>query len=127
MKEVEEVRNLRTNRYIIIDDEPCEIQDISKSKPGKHGTAKARIEAVGIFDGQKRSVSYPVDEKINVPIIDKRQGQVVSLKGDHAQLMDLESYDTFDVEIPDQFQGDLEQGEEVQYLTALGRRKITRI
>ena len=54
MKEMAEVRELKVGRYVLIDEEPCKIQSISTSKPGKHGEAKARIEAVGIFDEQKR-------------------------------------------------------------------------
>ncbi|MGB2826229.1 MAG: translation initiation factor IF-5A, partial [Thermoplasmata archaeon] len=63
-----EVRTLKEGRYMNIDDEPCKISSISTSKPGKHGEAKARIEAVGIFDGSKRSVVYPVRHKVQVPM-----------------------------------------------------------
>ena len=63
MKEQVEVRELKEGRYVIIDDEPCIIKAISHSKPGKHGSAKARVDAIGIFDGQKRSVVNPVTAK----------------------------------------------------------------
>jgi translation initiation factor 5A len=126
MKELAEVRTLKVNRYMIIDEEPCKIVSISTSKPGKHGEAKARIEAVGIFDGQKRSVVHPVKHKVGVPMIDKRNAQILSLMGDNVQLMDLETYETFEMKIPDEFKGQLEPGKEINYLEALGRRKITR-
>ena len=127
MKELSEVRTLRVNRYVIIDDEPCKIVSISTSKPGKHGEAKARIEAIGIFDGQKRSIVDPVKHKVHVPMIDKRTAQVLSLVGDTAvQLMDLETYETFEMPIPEEFKGQLQPGNEIQYLQALGRKKITR-
>jgi len=127
MKELSEIRNLKVNRYIIIDDEPCKIVSISTSKPGKHGEAKARIEAIGIFDRQKKSIVKPVKHKVHVPIIDKRTAQVLSLMGDIVQLMDLETYETFEMPIPDEYKGQLESGKEIQYLTALGRKKITRV
>ena len=96
MKELSEVRLLRVNRYVIVDDEPCKIVSISTSKPGKHGESKARIEAIGVFDGQKRSIVHPVKHKVHVPMIDKRTAQVLALIGDSAvQLMDLETYETF--------------------------------
>ena len=127
MKELTEVRTLRVNRYMIIDDEPCKIMSISTSKPGKHGEAKARIEAIGVFDGQKRSVVHPVRHKVHVPIIDKRSAQVLSLIGNDAvQLMDLETYETFEMSIPDEFKGKLTPGNEILYLQALGKKKITR-
>jgi len=127
MKELAEVRTLKVNRYMIIDDEPCKIMSISTSKPGKHGEAKARIEAIGVFDGQKRSVVHPVKHKIHVPLIDKRNAQIVALMGDNVQLMDLDTYETFEMPIPDDYKGKLEPGNEVSYLVALGRKKITRV
>lgn len=128
MKELSEVRLLRVNRYVIIDDEPCKIMSISTSKPGKHGESKARIEAIGVFDRQKRSIVHPVKHKVHVPMIDKRTAQVLALIGDSAvQLMDLETYETFEMPIPDEFKGQLEPGKEIQYLEALGRKKITRV
>jgi len=127
MKELAEVRTLKVNRYMIIDNEPCKIMSISTSKPGKHGEAKARIEAIGVFDGQKRSVVHPVKHKVHVPLIDKRTAQVLSLAGNNVQLMDLETYETFEMAIPDEYKGQLEPGKEISYLTALGRKKITRV
>jgi translation initiation factor 5A len=127
MKQVSEVRQLKVNRYIIIDDEPCKIVSITTSKPGKHGEAKARIEAIGVFDTQKRSVVHPVRHKVQVPIIDKRTAQVVALMGDQVQLMDMETYETFEMNIPEDLKGRLNAGEEIQYLSALGKMKITRV
>jgi len=122
-----EVRELKENRYIVIDDEPCKILSISTSKPGKHGEAKARIEAMGIFDGSKRSVVYPVKHKVQVPIIDKRQAQIVSITGAEVQLMDLETYEMFHLPITDDVKGGLTPGSDVMYLVTMDRKKITRV
>jgi translation initiation factor 5A len=128
MKEMAEVRELKVGRYLLIDEEPCKIMSISTSKPGKHGEAKARIEAVGIFDETKRSVVHPVKHKVGVPIIDKRSAQILALMGsDVVQLMDLETYETFEMPIPEEMKGQLEPGKEILYLQAMGKRKITRI
>ncbi len=122
-----EVRELKEGRYVNIDDEPCKILSISTSKPGKHGEAKARIEAVGIFDGNKKSVVYPVKHKVQVPLIDKRQAQVVSIQGNEAQLMDLETYEMFQLPIPEDIKDTLKAGGEILYIVAMGRKKITRV
>jgi len=128
MKEMAEVRELKVGRYVLIDEEPCKIMSISTSKPGKHGEAKARIDAVGIFDEQKRSVVHPVKHKVGVPIIDKRSAQILALMGaDVVQLMDMETYETFEMPIPDELKGQLEPGKEILYLQAMGKRKITRV
>jgi translation initiation factor 5A len=122
-----EVRELKEGRYVNIDDEPCKILSISTSKPGKHGEAKARIEAVGIFDGNKKSVVYPVKHKVQVPLIDKRNAQVVSIQGGEAQLMDLDTYEMFQLPVPDDMKDTLAAGGDIQYIVAMGRKKITRV
>jgi translation initiation factor 5A len=126
---VTEVRTLKKGRYIIIDDEPCKISDITTSSPGKHGSAKARIEAVGIFDGKKRFIIKPTGDKIDSPLIDKRSGMITAIMGDRVQLMDMESYETFEVPTPEpeEMEGTLAEGAEVEYLETLGRYKIIRV
>lgn len=122
-----EVRELKENRYIIIDDEPCKILSIATSKPGKHGEAKARIDAIGVFDNQKRSVIYPVKHKVAIPIIEKKNAQVISVRGNKLQLMDMETYETFEMDLPEEFKDKVEEGKEIEYLQAMGKRKITRV
>ncbi|MFB6140115.1 MAG: translation initiation factor IF-5A [Halosimplex sp.] len=117
-----EVRDLDEGSYVMIDDVACKINAYSTAKPGKHGSAKARVEAEGVFDGKKRSLSQPVDAKIRVPIINRKQGQVVSTSGDEAQVMDLETYDTFTLALPDGVS--MEPDEQIEYLEMEEQRKI---
>ncbi|HTP53344.1 MAG TPA: translation initiation factor IF-5A [Thermoplasmata archaeon] len=122
----QEVRELKEGRYMLIEEEPCRIISIQMSKPGKHGEAKARIDAVGVFDGSKRSVVFPVTHKVRVPLIGKRQAQVLSLTEGEVQLMDLESYETFTLPLDEETKGTVSPGAEIQYVDAMGRRRITR-
>ncbi|HTS32459.1 MAG TPA: translation initiation factor IF-5A [Thermoplasmata archaeon] len=122
----QEIRELREGRYMLIDEEPCRILSIQMSKPGKHGEAKARIDAVGLFDLRKRSVVFPVTHKVQVPLIGKRNAQVLSMTDTEVQLMDLESYETFSLAVDPETKAAVTPGGEVQYLDAMGRRKITR-
>ncbi|MEM0215815.1 MAG: translation initiation factor IF-5A [Archaeoglobaceae archaeon] len=127
MKEQAEVRQLREGGYIVIDEEPCEIISISVSKPGKHGAAKARIDAIGIFDSQKRSIVEPVTAKIYIPIVERKRAQVLSVARDNAQLMDLSSFETFELPIPEDLKDKISPGKEVIYIESLGKRKIERM
>ena len=124
MKEQTEIRTLKVGRYIIIDDEPSTIVSLATSKPGKHGSAKARIDAIGVFDGQKRSIVQPVSAKIYVPIVERKGAQILSVMGNVAQLMDLNDYSTFEIEIPQENMGKLEAGKDVTYLESMGNRKL---
>ena len=117
-----QVRELQEGSYVMMDDAPCEINSYSTAKPGKHGSAKARIEGKGVFDERKRSLSQPVDAKVWVPIIERKGGQVVSVSGDDAQIMDLDTYETFTMRIPED--EDLSPDDEIEYLEYEGQRKI---
>jgi translation initiation factor 5A len=124
-----DIGSIKVGQYIIIDDEPCKVVEYEKSKPGKHGAAKARIVGIGFFTEQKRNVISPVDAKIEVPIIEKCSGQIIAAMGENVQIMDLESYETFETPLPkdDELRSKLESGKEVEYWKLSGRSKIIRI
>ncbi|MCW4020457.1 MAG: translation initiation factor IF-5A [Candidatus Bathyarchaeota archaeon] len=123
-----DVGSLKRGRYVIVDDEPCRIVDLTKSKPGKHGAAKARIVTIGVFDGVKRSFVKPVSAQVEMPMIEKRTGQVISTLPSSVQIMDLETYEIFESPLPeDEALGSrLNEGVEVEYWRILGRTKIMR-
>ena len=83
---------MRVGRYCIFDGKACIVKSIQTSKPGKHGHAKCRIEAVSIIDGSKIIKIMPGHEKIEVPIIEKKSAQVLSIAGDKATVMDSASF-----------------------------------
>jgi len=120
--------SIKVGSYVMVENEPCRIVDYSKSKPGKHGSAKARVVAIGVFDGVKRSFVKPVDSQVEVPLIEKRSGQVISLQPSVVQLMDLETFEVFDAPYPSEqdLKNRLANGVEVEYWRILGRTKIMR-
>ncbi|NLL95331.1 MAG: translation initiation factor IF-5A [Thermoplasmatales archaeon] len=122
--EAKEIRELKVGRYVNVDDEPSKITSITTSKPGKHGSAKANIEAIGIFTGAKRTFVGPVSSKVQVPMIDKRKAQVLSVSDTEVQLMDLETYETLHIVINEDHTSNLESGAEIMYLVAMGRYKL---
>jgi translation initiation factor 5A len=124
MKQQVEVKELKEGKYMIVDDEACIIKSITKSKPGKHGSAKARIETIGLFDGQKRSYIGSVANKVYIPTVERKNGQVISIVGNIAQLMDMGDFSTFEIVIPEEYKEKVKEGEEISYITALGKVKL---
>jgi translation initiation factor 5A len=119
--------SLKVGSYIIIDNEPCRIVSYDHSKPGKHGSAKARVAAIGVFDGSKHSLVSPVSANIEVPLINKRNGQVISISGDTLQIMDLETFEVFDTSsVEEEIRNKVRQGGEVEYWQVLDRVKTVR-
>jgi translation initiation factor 5A len=123
-----ELGALRIGSYVLVDNEPCRIVSYTKSKPGKHGSAKARVVAIGVLDGTKRTFVRPVSAQVEVPIIEKKAGQVIALLPAAVQVMDLESYEVFEVPLPDdkELKSKLASGVEVEYWQILGRTRIMR-
>jgi translation initiation factor 5A len=123
------VGELKNGSYAIINNEPSQIVQIQKSKPGKHGSAKFRCTAISLFSGRKQSFVSSTDANIQVPIVDKRSGQVVSVSPQTVQLMDLETYEIFDVMKPENedITNRLEAGKEVEYWVIMDRLKIQRV
>ncbi len=108
-----EASSVRKGSYIIIDDEPCEVRGVSKSSPGKHGSAKAKIKARGIFDEKDRHITKPGDAMMMSPDISKKVGQIVSKEGDIAQVMDMDTYETEEMQLPEDL--DVSEGEEIKF------------
>ncbi len=121
---IAQVKDLKKGKYVIIDDIPCKVVDIQISKPGKHGSAKARVVAIGIFNGEKKQLLKPVDAEVHIPIVEKKVGQILADMGDQWQIMDMESYETF--EVPKNPEVDANPGDEVEYMKAMGQIKIVR-
>lgn len=123
-----DVGSLRVGGYVIVDNEPCRVVNLTKSKPGKHGSAKARVIAIGVFDETKRTFVKPINAQIKVPMINKKGGQVLALLPNAVQIMDLENYEIFEAPYPDEekLKRKLESGVEVEYWRILGRTKIMR-
>lgn len=109
------LKEVREGGYLMVDGEPCKVTKVELSKPGKHGSAKARVEAVGIFDDRKRTLMKPADSDVSIPIIEKRGGQVISVSANSAQIMDLTDYTTFETSVPEDMKSKVQPGAEITY------------
>ncbi len=123
----ESVKKLKPGRYIVIDNIPCRIVDMETSTPGKHGAAKVRITAIGIFDGQKKTLLKTSADDADVPILKKRKAQVVSITNNSAQLMDSETFEIYELPIPDELAGKISAGIELEIMEVMGQKQISRV
>jgi translation initiation factor 5A len=124
-----DVGDLKIGSYVIVEDVPCRIVEVTKSKPGKHGAAKARVVAIGVFDSLKRSFVKPVDAKVDMPMIEKRTGQLIAILPNSLQIMDMETYEIFETPLQDnaEIKPRLTEGVEVEYWRILGQTKVMRV
>ena len=120
-------KEIKVGGYVLIDGIPCKIVEIESSKPGKHGAAKMRVTGIGIFEGQKKTLLTPGDADVEVPIIDRKNVQIMSVSGSNAQVMDQQSYEVYDLEIPEELLSHAAAGKEAEVIEAMGRKKMERI
>jgi len=99
--------------------------DISKS--GKHGASKCRIEAINIITGNKKVMACPGATRFEVPMIEKKKAQVLSVTGDMASVMDLESYETMDLPYLQEIKNQLLPEKQVEYWDIEGKKIIMRV
>lgn len=125
----EKAGRIKPGQWVLIDGAVCRVTDVQVSSPGKHGSAKVRITAIGVFDKQKRQMLKPSGADVEVPIIKRKFGQVLAVMGDQVQIMDLESYETFELPMPEEQElaSKLEPGVEIEYMEAGEYRKISKV
>jgi len=121
------VGDMQKGSYIVLEGAACRVTNTQTSKPGKHGHAKVRLEAVGIIDNKKRVVVMPGHDNVDVPIIEKKTAQVLSINGNIANVMDATTYETFDLEIPEDLKGQVVEGANVLYWEILDQRVMKQV
>ncbi|MBW3015108.1 translation initiation factor IF-5A [Candidatus Woesearchaeota archaeon] len=121
------VGTLSKGSYIVIDGAACKVTNTQVSRPGKHGHAKVRLEAVGLLDDKKRVIVMPGHDHVDVPIIEKKTAQVLSISGDTANVMDTETYETFDLKIPDELKGSCVEGVHILYWVILDDKVMKQV
>jgi translation initiation factor 5A len=116
---------MRLGTFLMIDGVAHQVKKMDVSKTGKHGHAKVRFEAVNAFTGKKKVQVVPGHDKFEVPHIDKRNAQVLSVNDNTASLMDSESFENLDIEFSEDVEGIVE-GAEVEYWDIEGEKLLKR-
>ncbi|MFC1648169.1 translation initiation factor IF-5A [Nanoarchaeota archaeon] len=119
--------SIKKGDTIVMDGAACTVTSLQSSKAGKHGHSKVRVEGVGMVDGKKRQAVMPSSHDVEVPIVDKRNAQILSVSGNSANVMDMESYETFDIKIPSELQGKVAEGQTVLYWIILGEKILKQV
>lgn len=121
------VSALKPGSYVIIDGVACVVKNIQTSRTGKHGHAKCRVEAVGLINNDKKVIVSPAHDNIDVPIVSKRSAQVLSISNNMVNVMDIKTYETFDIKIPDELKDEVKEGGEVIYWIILDDKVMKQV
>jgi translation initiation factor 5A len=119
--------SVKKGTNILIDGDPCRVVDVQISKQGKHGHSKVRISAMGIIDDKKRVTVQPGHDNLQVPIVNKKNAQILSISGNMANIMDSDTYETFDLEIPEELKAEVAEGVQVMYWEIMGKKMMKQV
>lgn len=117
----------RPGTVITVETEFYSVKSNDISKTGKHGSAKCRIEAIEIFSGKKKILAVAGHERFEVPLIEKKRAQVLSVSDSNASIMDLDSYETIDVPFMEEIKDALAPEKQVEYWDVEGKKMIMRV
>ena len=98
-KKIAHAGSLKKGSYILIDGSACVVKDTQTSRPGKHGHAKVRIKAQDLITGSTKEIVKPGHDNVDVPIIKKKDGQILSMDSDNVQIMDMETFEQLEADI----------------------------
>lgn len=112
---------------VMIEGETYTIRSNDISKSGKHGASKCRIEAINVISGNKKVLACPGAERFEVPMIEKKKAQVLSVSDTTASVMDLESYETLEMPFLIELKEQLAPEKQVEYWDIEGKKVIMRV
>ena len=127
VSKVIDATEMRVGTYLLLDGAAHQVKKMDISKTGKHGHAKVRFEAVSVMTGKKKVGVVPGHDKFEVPMVDKRQAQVLSVHDGTASLMDSESFENIELPISEDFQSSVVDGVTVEYWDVEGEKLIKKV
>jgi translation initiation factor 5A len=118
---------LKIGSFVLIEGETYAVRSMDISKTGKHGAHKCRFDAISVMTGKKKMMMCPGDDRFEVPMIDKRKAQVLAITPNGVSLMDSESFENFELPIPEEFTGQIKDGMSIEYWDMEGVKLIKRL
>jgi translation initiation factor 5A len=109
------VADIKKGTHILMgENRPCKVMEITTSKTGKHGHAKANITGIDIFNGKKYQDVCPVSHAKEAPNIKREEWTVMSVDDEgYIALVDKTGKMRQDLKLPNETDDDLEVAKKV--------------
>jgi translation initiation factor 5A len=93
---------LKKGQYIVVDNKPCKVIDVTFSKNGKHGHSKANYIATDIFTGKRYEEVCPSSRILFSPVVETATYTLVDISEDgYMQLLDENNLVKEDLKLPE--------------------------
>ena len=97
-----EAGRLVKGSLVMIGGKPRKVVHVSKAKPGKHGSAKAIITAVGLLDDKKVERSYGTSDLLDAPIVKRIEYALLGFEDDFLILQSESGHTREDLKLSEQ-------------------------
>lgn len=91
---------LKKGSHVLIKGQPCKIDSISTSKPGKHGSAKCHIIAKNIFTQKKLEMISQAHAQEMAPIVTRTQYTLSCIEDGYLSMIDDDNEIRDDLAVP---------------------------
>ena len=106
---------VKKGMIVCLKGKPCKVNEVTTSKTGKHGHAKAKMTGLDIFTGKKYQDISPTSHNMVAPFVKLNKFQIIDVSDDgYAVLMDDNGEMKEDLKFPDASHPDPELGEKIQ-------------
>ena len=125
--------DLKKGDHVCIKGFPCRVVEVTTSKTGKHGHAKANITAIDIFTGRKYEEVAPTSHSLPAPFVNKVELQLIDIGADGAlSLLDEDNNERNDMNLPpdeelaDRIKRDFEAAKDIAVIvqSAMGTQQV---
>merc|ERR1711916_13876 len=101
---------------------PCKVIEVTTSKTGKHGHAKANITGLDIFTGQKKVDISPTSHNMTAPFVTVTQYDLIDISEDgFCSVMDDAGETREDLKCPDENSPDPTLGDRIRKAFEAGK------
>ena len=109
-----DLKKLKKGNYIIHENEACVIRDIQTLPNKKNPVIKLELE--GLFSGKHYHSHILTHQIIQEADLTRRCGTVVSKKKDKIEIMDIQTFETFEAKIDPELLERAQEGDNVTYV-----------
>jgi len=98
----QEAGQVRKGGYLVVKGRPCKVEEVTHSKPGKHGSAKCNFACADIFNNKKYQDMMPASQGCMQPIITRTEYTLVDIEEEDGflTLMSEEGETREDLKLP---------------------------
>ncbi len=120
-----DLKKLKKGKYIIHENEACVIKDVKTLTSKNNPVIKLELE--GLFSGKHYNSHILTGQNIQEANLTRKCGTIISKKNNKIEIMDIQTFETFDVNIDPELLEKAQEGDNVTYVHSDTSTKILEV